>query len=104
MTTIPDSNSTSNCNIFESIRGMSIISSRGSTWHGVAKTEIENLGGNKIFESAQRGNNFEVEKVGRENSVIWNKKDSNSIHVDPDCTKSNQPIRANSTNIGSIHD
>ena len=45
-----------------------------------------------------------VEKVGRKNSVIWDHKDSYSIHVDPNHTNLNQPITANSTSIVSIHD
>ena len=51
-----------------------------------------------------RKNDFEVEKVGRKNSVIWNHKDSKSIHVDPNHTKSNQSIQDNLTNIVSISD
>ena len=51
-------------------------------WHGAAKSEIENFVGNKLFENAEHENIFEVEKVGAQNSVIWNHKDSDSIHVD----------------------
>ena len=56
---------------------------------------------------------FEVEKVGRKNSinwnhtdsiVNWNRKYSDSIHVDPNHTNWNQPIPSDSTNIRSIHD
>ena len=69
------------------------------------KSEIENLvenpRGNKNFKNDERKNNFEVEKVGRINSVNcnhtnsiihWNQKCSNAIHVDPNTTNLNQPI------------
>ena len=68
------------------------------------KSESENLGGNKIFENAESENNFEVEKVGHNNSIIWYHKDSESIQVDPNHTNINQPIPSNSKNIGSIND
>ena len=54
--------------------------------------------------NSERGNNFEVEKVGRKNSVIWDHKDSDSIHVNPNHVKSNQLIPADSTNVVSIND
>ena len=57
-----------------------------------------------FFENADRENNFEVEKVGLNNSVIWNHWDSYSILVDLNQTNSDQPIPANLKNIGSIHD
>ena len=44
------------------------------------------------FSKMLSAKNIEVEKVGRKNSVIWNHKDSDSIHVDPNHTKSNQTI------------
>ena len=56
----------------------------------------------KNFENAQRKNNFEVEEFRRKISVIWNHKDSYSIHVDQNHTESNQSTPANSTNILSI--
>ena len=73
-------------------------------WHGTERSESGNLGANKIFENAERKNNFEVEKVERKNSVIWNKKYFDSVHVDLNHTNSNQPITADSTNIGSMND
>ena len=68
------------------------------------KRESENLGGNKTFENVDRENNLEVGKVGRKIYVIWNHKDSESIHFDPNHTNSNQRIPDNLTNIGSIND
>ena len=102
MTTIPESKSARNCDIFNSARGMLDLVYKGSPWHGAAKSE--NLGGNKIFENAECENNFKVEKVGPKHSVIFNHKDSNWIHVDPNHTTPNQPIPSNSTNNGSIND
>ena len=73
---------------------------------------VENIRGYKNFKSADRKNKIEVDKFGRKNSVNWNhtdliinynKKYSDSIHVGPCHTDSNQPIPADSTNIGSIH-
>ena len=63
----------------------------------------DNLGGEKSFENADLESKLEVEKVGRKNSVIWNHKYSESIHVDPNHTDSNKPITDDSTNIGSIN-
>ena len=66
-----------------------------------------------MFKNSERRNNFEVEKVGRNNSVNWNhtdlilnwnNKDSNSIRIDLNHKKCNQPIPANLINIKSIHD
>ena len=52
-----------------------------------------------------RQNNFGISewKVGHKSSVIWNHKDSDLIHVDPNHTNLNQPIPYYSTNIGSIN-
>ena len=47
----------------------------------------DNLGGEKSFENADLESKLEVEKVGRKNSVIWNHKYSESIHVDPNHTE-----------------
>ena len=91
-------------NVFNSIKGESDLADRGLSWHGGAKSESENLKGNKFFKNYERKNIFEVEKVGRESSVFWNNKDSESICADPNHTKSNQAIPADSTNIRSIHD
>ena len=73
-------------------------------WHGEATVESENLGGNKLFENVECKNNFEIGNVGRKNSVIWNHKESDLIHVDPNHTNLNQPITANLIKIGSIND
>ena len=56
---------------------------------------VENLRENNIFENDEHENNFEVEKVGRKNSVIWNHKHSDSVHVYPNHTSLNQPIPSN---------
>ena len=64
----------------------------------------ENLGGKTIFENAEHKMYFEVEIFGRKNSVVWNHKYSDSIHVDPNHVDSNQFITANLTNIISIND
>ena len=62
---------------------------------------MENLRGNKTFKYAEYKNIFEVERVGRKNSVNWNhtnsilnwnKKDSDSIKVDTNETELIQPI------------
>ena len=50
-------------------------------WHSTAKKDIENPGGNSIFENSERENNVEVEKVGRENSVILNHVNLNHINI-----------------------
>ena len=70
VTMVPESNSARNFYIFNSIKGALDISFRGLPWHIAAKSESENIGGNNIFENAERENNFEVEKVGHKNSVI----------------------------------
>ena len=69
-----------------------------------SKKESEKLGGNKKFENAKRENNFEFEKLGRRNSVIWNQKDSNTVKFDPNHTNLNKPIPSYSTNIISLND
>ena len=104
LATISGFNSAINCNIFNSVRRTFYLDYRVLTWYGAAKIEIENLVGNNIFENAEHKNNFEVEKVGRKNSVIWNYKSSHSIQVDPNHTESNKPIPDYSKNIGSIND
>ena len=83
---------------------MSQSAYRSASWYDAAKIEGKNLGGNKKIENAEHKNNFEVEKVGRKSSEIWNYKYSESIHVDPDDTNSNQPIPDDLTNIRSIHE
>ena len=45
-----------------------------------------------FFKNDERKNNSKVEKVGCKNSVNWNHKDSDLIHVDQDHIKSNQHI------------
>ena len=67
------------------------------------KVEVKRWRQKKI-ENSECKNNFEVDKFGRENYVIWNHKDSNSIHVDPNHINSYQPIPAYLTNIISIND
>ena len=81
---------------------MSDLDDRSALWHGLEK--IVNLGGNNIFENTDLENNFEDEKVGPENSIIWYYKYSNSIHVDMNHYKLNQLILGDSTNIRSITD
>ena len=49
-----------NCDIFDLVRRQLGISYRGLVWHGKMKSESENLRGNKIFENAERQNNFKV--------------------------------------------
>ena len=64
VTTILESNSASNCNIFDSFRGKSDLAYRGSPWHGAAKSESKNFGGNKTFENSECENNYEVGNFG----------------------------------------
>ena len=68
------------------------------------KSESENLRGNKKIKNSDRGNNFEVEKVGRKNSIIWNLKRSKSVRVDTNRTNLIKTLPENSTKIGSIPD
>ena len=82
---------------------MSYLSYRGSLWKGADKIESENHGGNNISENSERKNSFEVERVGHKNYVIWNYKYSESIHVDLNHNKSNQPISADYKNIISVY-
>ena len=74
---------------------------------------MENSRENKKNRNAEQNEYFEVEEVGRKNSVNWNHSDSilnwnqrksYSTHVDPSYNDSNQPIPDNSTKFGSIHD
>ena len=67
VTTIPESNITSNCNIFASVSRTSYLAYRGFTWHGAAKRESEYLRGNKTFENGESKNNFVDEKLGAKN-------------------------------------
>ena len=64
---IPEFNSTTNSNIFDSVRIMSGLAYRGSMWHGTIKSEVknlvENLRDNNILKNTERKNNFEVEKL-----------------------------------------
>ena len=78
-------------------------------WHGAAKIESENPGGDRIFENTERENNFEVEKVGRKNSGILNHVGSiliNTIsnHIDSNHNNSNQLTRTNSIKINDSVD
>ena len=103
MTIILESNIAIHCNVFDSVSRIQDLAYRGLPCHRESKSEIEKLGGNKTFENTERKNNFEVEKFGHENDIIWNHRDSGLIRVDPNHTDSNKPIPVNLTNIGSIH-
>ena len=100
VTMIPEYNRSNNSNIFISVSRTSDLAYRGSPYYGTIISEIKNLRGNKILENAERENNFKVEKVRRKNSVIWDHKYSDLIHVDPNHIESDQPVPKNSTNIG----
>ena len=63
------------------------------------KVEVKRWRQKKIGNSECK-NNFEVDKFGRENYVIWNHKDSDSIRVDPNHANSNQLIPVYSKNMG----
>ena len=91
------------CDIFDLVSRTSDLSYMGFLWYGTDKIESKNLGGNTNFENAESENNFEAENVGHKNSVVWNHKDSDSIHVDPNHTYLNQPIPEDLINIRSIH-
>ena len=93
-----------NFKIFNSVIRMLDISYRSFSWNGAAKRKSENLGGNNIFENAERENNFEVEKVRRKNSIIPNHKYSDLIHVNLNNDDSDQPIPADLTKTRSIND
>ena len=82
--------------IFDSIKGMLDLNYVGFPWHGAVKSGVENLGGNKSFKNSEQENNFEVEKVGCKNSEIFNQKDSDLIHIDPNHTDLNQLVTENS--------
>ena len=101
---IPETNIASNYNIFDSIIRSSNLTYRGLSWNGSEKRESENLGGKKIFQNAESKNNFEVEKVERKSSVIWNHKYSDLIHNYHIRTDLNQTRPDNSKNIVSIND
>ena len=49
--------------------------------HGMAQRKVKTLEA-IFFENAEHKNNFEFEMVRRKNSIIWNQKDSDSIHID----------------------
>ena len=53
-TIIPETNSLSNSDIFNSVRKTSDISDRIVSWNVEEKIESENLGGNNFFENAER--------------------------------------------------
>ena len=81
-------------------RGTSDFSNKSASWHGAEKNESENFGGNNIFENDERKDDFKVERAGCRNSVICYYKDSDSIHVIPNHSGSNQLIPDDLTNIG----
>ena len=86
---------------------MSYFIDRIKPWHGEAKSKSENTGGNSIFKNSERGNNFEVEKVGRKNSVILNHVDSNhtnSNHVNSNHYESNQLVPSDLTTLNDSDD
>ena len=72
-------------------RGALCFSNKRKLWHCTEKSESKHPGYNIIFENAERENNFEVEKVGRKRSVIFNHVDSNHIN-----TNSNHSNHVNS--------
>ena len=90
MTTIQESNRANDCNISDLVNRPLSISYRVLALYATILSEIENCRGKK--ENAERENSFEVEKVARENSVIWNLKYSDSIQVDNNHTDPNQPF------------
>ena len=49
VTSIPDSNRASNCNIFDSSSRPSDTAYRGLAWHDKIKNESKNLGSNNFF-------------------------------------------------------
>ena len=57
-----------NIGIFNLFDGeLRVFENMSSSWHGAAKSEIKNPGGNIIFNNAEQENNFEGEKVGHKN-------------------------------------
>ena len=108
-TIIPLTKSSNNCNIFNSVSRTFNIAYRILSWHGAERSENENLGGNNIFENAERKSNFEVGKVGRKNSVTFNHVDLN--HINTDLNPLNQvdsniadPNQSIPINLTAIHD
>ena len=68
MTKISESNRVNNCYIFDSVNKTLDIASTVLPWYGTKNETgnlVENLIDNTIFKSAERENNFEVEKNGR---------------------------------------
>ena len=80
VTMIPESYIENNCDIFNSVSKTSDLAYRGYPWHGTMKNEtinlVENLRENTIFKNAECKENFNVEKVGRKNSVIFDRTNS----------------------------
>ena len=74
-----------NCDIYNSVSRLQDIAYRYLAWHGTIKSENEDLRGKEI-ENTECKDIFEVENFGREHSVIWDHKYSDSIHVDPNHT------------------
>ena len=104
MNMIPESNRVNNCDIFNSVNKMSDLTYRGLTWRCTMKNEtgklVKNLRDIK-FQNVKRQKNFNVEKVGRKNTLNWNhtnlilnwnQKYSDSIHVDTNHTELNSLI------------
>ena len=84
--------------IFNYIRGTSNLSDRTASWHG-KKSEIENPEGNTIFKNTGRENNFEVEKFGHKNYVIFNHVNSNNINTD---SNHSNHADSNHTNLNKL--
>ena len=70
----------------------------------MTQQKVKTLEEKNVYENAEHKNIFQAEKVGCKNSVIWNHKYSDLIHVDPNHTNLNQPIQSDLTNIGLIND
>ena len=104
VTTILESNTDKNWNVFNSISRPSDLAYRCLAWYGTIKSESENLRDNKIFEHDERKHNFKVENFGHKSSVFLNQKYSDLIHVDDIHTNLNHSFTYNSTRIVSTHD
>ena len=104
VTTIPEFKKAHNCHIFNLVIRPSDFFHRGSVCHGTTKIKRENIRGNKNFENDMSENNYEVEKVRRKNSLVWNQEDSDSIHIYSNYNDTNQYLSTDSTSTGSIHD
>ena len=82
---------------------MSDLAYRSLPWHGAEIVNVKTFEATTLSKNSECENIFEVIKNGHKNSVIWNKKDYGSIHVDQNHIKSNQYIPGSLTNIRSIN-